>query len=644
MAFYLLRLLSTKFLSRWLILSIDLLFSLFSSCGAVLLTAFVFHDSLTLRQFLYLGIVSLLTSAVSFYLCRTYQGVIRHASYTETGRIALASLTKVVLLLGITFFYFRYATQNMIFVTALLDLLITFFALIVIRVLIITVYYRLLTAVASGKDNLLIVKGSKNDNLFLSSPAPEVIGNYRVAGFLQANGTAKIKNLRIGGYPVYTVATAGDLEGLITRHLIKAVLFIDDYSLKTEKDRLVRYCEDLQLRMLTLPGVNEFSKGRVQYRQLPQVRVEDLLSRDEIRINLEQIRSELEGKTVLVTGAAGSIGSEICRQLSRFQLRHLVLFDSAETPMHNLRLELEEKYPGLSFTPILGDVRNKERVEAILERYHPQLIYHAAAYKHVPLMEENPCEAIRTNVYGTRVMADAAVKYAVEKFVMISTDKAVNPTNVMGASKRLAEMYVQSMNGAIRSGLLGGKTRFVTTRFGNVLGSNGSVIPLFREQIAKGGPVTVTHPDIIRYFMTIPEACRLVLEAGSMGQGGEIFVFDMGEPVKIVDLARRMITLAGLRPNKDIDIIFTGLRPGEKLYEELLSDGEQTLPTPHEKIRVAKVREFAYTPLANHIQELTDMAFTSEILTTVAFMKEIIPEFISKNSIFEKLDKDKQAV
>ena len=306
--------------------------------------------------------------------------------------------------------------------------------------------------------------------------------------------------------------------------------------------------------------------------------------------------------------------------------------------MHNIRLELEEKFPQVNFIPMIGDVRSEVRLEYTFQKHHPQVIFHAAAYKHVPLMEENPCEAVRTNVYGTRLLADMAVKYGVERFVMISTDKAVNPTNVMGASKRLAEIYVQSLSIAISKGEIPGKTRFITTRFGNVLGSNGSVIPRFREQLEKGGPLTVTHPDIIRYFMTIPEACRLVLEASVMGQGNEIFVFDMGTPVKIADLARRMIELAGLVPEKDIEIVYTGLRPGEKLYEELLATKENTLPTPNEKIFRAHVREYAYTDIADAIDRLSAVAATVDRMETVREMKAIIPEFKSRNSIYETLD------
>jgi len=386
--------------------------------------------------------------------------------------------------------------------------------------------------------------------------------------------------------------------------------------------------------------MDEIKDGKLNFRNLPEVRIEDLLGREEIEINMEEIAGALSGKTVLVTGAAGSIGSEICRQLCSFGLKHLILFDCAETPMHNIRLELEEKFPDVKFSPIVGDVRMLARIESVFVRFLPQVVFHAAAYKHVPLMEENPCESIHTNVLGTRNVADLSLKYGAGKFVMISTDKAVNPTNVMGASKRLAEMYVQSLGSAIRKREYAGRTVFITTRFGNVLGSNGSVIPRFREQLAKGGPLTVTHPDIIRYFMTIPEACRLVLEAAFMGKGDEIFVFDMGTPVKIADLAKRMIQLAGLVPEKDIEIKYTGLRPGEKLFEELLATKENTLPTTNKKIYRAAVRKYIYREIAEAIDELVEVAASVDKMETVRLMKKLVPEFRSQQSEYQILDKE----
>ena len=370
-----------------------------------------------------------------------------------------------------------------------------------------------------------------------------------------------------------------------------------------------------------------------------EIKIEDLLGRPEIKISLDEIIADFRDKTIMVTGAAGSIGSELCRQLVTFGIRKLVLFDNSETPMHNIRLELEERFPELDFSPVIGDVRIPARLDFVFRTYRPQVVFHAAAYKHVPLMEENPCEAVLANVAGSRNVADKCLEYGVEKMVMISTDKAVNPTNIMGCTKRLAEIYVQSLGLAVEQGRIKGRTRFVTTRFGNVLGSNGSVIPRFREQIAKGGPVTVTHPDITRFFMTIPEACRLVMEAATMSTGTQIFVFDMGESVKIAHLAKRMIELAGFEPDKDIKIEYTGLRPGEKLYEEVLSNTENTLPTSHDRIRIAKVREYDYADARRAAELLETLSREVNIPDMVRLMKSTVPEFISKNSRFEVYDK-----
>ena len=394
------------------------------------------------------------------------------------------------------------------------------------------------------------------------------------------------------------------------------------------------------MKILIAPPIDEVIDGKIMKQSIREIKIEDLLGRPEIKISMEEIVANFKDKTILVTGAAGSIGSELCRQLATFGIRELILYDNGETPMHNLRLELEERYPNLKFIPVIGDVRIPARLDFVFRTYHPQVVFHAAAYKHVPLMEENPCEAVLVNVAGTRNVADKCIEYDVEKMVMISTDKAVNPTNIMGCTKRLAEIYVQSLGLSIEQGHTQGKTRFVTTRFGNVLGSNGSVIPRFREQIAKGGPVTVTHPDITRFFMTIPEACRLVMEAATMSTGNQIFVFDMGESVKIAHLARRMISLAGFEPDEDIRIEYTGLRPGEKLYEEVLSNKENTLPTTHDRIRIAKVREYDYREACGVAEELESLSRSVCIPDMIRLMKRTVPEFKSKNSKYEIYDRE----
>lgn len=632
------RLTREKYINRWVILLIDLFLSVFSTVTSLALISYILDCDYSNQTVFSVFLASVCCSLVSFFICQTYKGIIRHSAFTETGRIAMASSLKGATILPTLFLITDVFTFRGFLLGSIIDFFLTFFILTIFRVFLITAYTFVVSSMTSrSKDKIFIFGYDKSYPSLLNEAFLRENSSYQVEGFLRF-GTRI--SMRIGNYKVYFISDQAEFNRLMNLHNIKAILFTDYKVVKEESERLVRFCEKKKIRMLLLPSVDELRGGKIQLHSLPEVRVEDLLGREEIRINMTEIANSLKGKVVLVTGAAGSIGSELCRQLCRFGLKQLVLFDSAETPMHNIRLELEEKFPDVEFVPVMGDVRMIHRVENVYQRFHPQIVFHAAAYKHVPLMEENPCEAVHTNVYGTRNVADMAVKYGVEKFVMVSTDKAVNPTNVMGASKRLAEMYVQSLSVAISKGRYPGKTRFITTRFGNVLGSNGSVIPRFREQLAKGGPLTVTHPDIIRYFMTIPEACRLVLEAAFMGKGNEIFVFDMGTPVKIADLARRMIELAGLVPGKDIEIKYTGLRPGEKLYEELLATKENTLPTENEKIFRAQVREYDYEDICTVITPLIDLAVRVDKMGTVRMMKGIVPEFKSKNSVYEALDKE----
>lgn len=632
------RLTREKYINRWVILLIDLFLSVFSTVTSLALISYILDCDYSNQTVFSVFLASVCCSLVSFFICQTYKGIIRHSAFTETGRIAMASSLKGATILPTLFLITDVFTFRGFLLGSIIDFFLTFFILTIFRVFLITAYTFVVSSMTSrSKDKIFIFGYDKSYPSLLNEAFLRENSSYQVEGFLRF-GTRI--SMRIGNYKVYFISDQAEFNRLMNRYNIKAILFTDYKVVKEESERLVRFCEKKKIRMLLLPSVDELRGGKIQLHSLPEVRVEDLLGREEIRINMTEIANSLKGKVVLVTGAAGSIGSELCRQLCRFGLKQLVLFDSAETPMHNIRLELEEKFPDVEFVPVMGDVRMIHRVESVYQRFHPQIVFHAAAYKHVPLMEENPCEAVHTNVYGTRNVADMAVKYGVEKFVMVSTDKAVNPTNVMGASKRLAEMYVQSLSVAISKGRYPGKTRFITTRFGNVLGSNGSVIPRFREQLAKGGPLTVTHPDIIRYFMTIPEACRLVLEAAFMGKGNEIFVFDMGTPVKIADLARRMIELAGLVPGKDIEIKYTGLRPGEKLYEELLATKENTLPTKNEKIFRAQVREYDYEDICTVITPLIDLAIKVDKMGTVRMMKGIVPEFKSKNSVYEALDKE----
>ena len=593
------RLVNLRYINRWIIFCADLFISLCVSLIGVLGLLSIMHVYISGISVLKVGIASFVASILSFLTFKVYHGVIRHSTLRGLWRIGGVAITKSILMFILLHLLKADFNSSIYWVGGITDCMLTIVLLITLRVFVINVYNSVLSQLGKKRKRVLVFGMDEDSVMIATSPNRQVfMQNYSIIGFLTF-GSAK-KNLRIAELPVYQIEDIDDLLCLIPRNNLDGILFPNIKTVRRERDRLIHYCEQASLKPLVVPDMEEVHEGGMK-RSVREIRIEDLLGREEISINLGEIGLLLKDKTILVTGAAGSIGSEICRQLAHFPIKKLICLDAAETPMHDLRLELEEKYKELDFVPIIGDVRNPDRVDYVFRNWHPQVVFHAAAYKHVPLMEENPCEAVRTNVFGTRVIADAAVSYGVEKFVMISTDKAVNPTNIMGCSKRLAEIYVQSLSVAISKGALAGNTKFITTRFGNVLGSNGSVIPRFRDQIAKGGPVTVTHPDIIRYFMTIPEACRLVLEAGTMGKGGEIFIFDMGEPVKIADLAKRMIELSGLQVDKDIEIKYTGLRPGEKLYEELLSNKENTKETPHEKIRVAAVREYAYKDVVEHI-------------------------------------------
>ena len=478
----------------------------------------------------------------------------------------------------------------------------------------------------------------------------------------QSAGIAIAKMLRSAGNvpyrPVGFICDANqrsgyDLAGLKVRQLNERLFdWMETRGIKHVivsplKMQNINPAKDLQIfidhniRILTTPYFTQFDNtddiDAQRIGRIDSIRIEDLLERPKIEINTENVRQIIQNKVVLVSGAAGSIGSELVRQIQRYQPQVTILLEMAESPLHDLTLDLHNRFPEARFIPVIADIRNRERIEQIFSEMRPDVVYHAAAYKHVPLMENHPNEAVQANVLGTKNMADMAVKYKAERFVMISTDKAVNPTNIMGASKRIAEIYVQSLFKHLQKENTN-CTKFITTRFGNVLGSNGSVIPYFQKQIAAGGPVTVTHPDIIRYFMTIPEACCLVMEASTLGQGGEIFVFDMGQPVKILDLARNMIRLAGYTPEKDIPIVFTGLRPGEKLYEELLNQKETTLPTDNPKIMIARVREFDFEQVSAQVDQLIDLSRQNKTFTTVRQMKKLVPEYISKNSIYEQLD------
>ncbi|HRD40779.1 MAG TPA: nucleoside-diphosphate sugar epimerase/dehydratase, partial [Bacteroidia bacterium] len=430
------------------------------------------------------------------------------------------------------------------------------------------------------------------------------------------------------------IYTPDKMESLVKDNDVELII-ISIQNLPPQKlNDITDWCLNHNVRLLNVPPAKKWINGELSFNQLRAINIEDLLERDPIKLDNELISSQIKDKIVLITGAAGSIGSELSRQCMKYAPKKIILLDQAESPLHDVELEFSDKFSKDKFETVIGDVRNEDRMQNVFRTFKPEIVFHAAAYKHVPMMENNPSESILTNILGTKITADLSVEYKVSKFVFVSTDKAVNPTNVMGASKRIAEIYIQSLGKQ-------SSTKFVTTRFGNVLGSNGSVIPRFKKQIEQGGPITITHPEITRYFMTIPEACQLVLEAGSMGKGGEIFVFDMGKSVKIVDLARKMIKLSGLEEGRDIKIVYTGLRPGEKLYEELLADSENTLPTHHTQILIGKVREYDYADVAKVINELIKLFDTQNNLKIVQCMKELVPEFKSNNSVYEQLDATK---
>ena len=569
--------------------------------------------------------------AVGFKMFHTYDGILRYSSFVDLQRVGFASFIGCVLsylghffLLQFDYFQKVYIGGREIALASIVCVLLLW----AVRVLVKTVYdvsidtFNARPAIIFGVDEcgMGLAKLVRNDKSL----------RMRLFGFM-SNGN-EVRHKVLMGLHVYSY---DDVERLIHQKKMECLLVSQSSVGVFRNDKTL---QDLLIANgvhIFMPRTNEEWNPAAPDATLKEVSIEDLLPRDEISIDLKSVADTLHGKCILVTGSAGSIGSEIVKQLCQFNPRELVLIDSAETPQHDIRLMMAKRYPHIKAETIVTSITGQLRMENIFCRFRPDYVFHAAAYKHVPMMENNPTESVENNIYGTKVLADMAVKYGVKKFVMISTDKAVNPTNVMGCSKRICEMYVQSLNNAVRSGKVEGCTQFVTTRFGNVLGSNGSVIPLFKQQIKAGGPVTVTDPNIIRYFMLIPEACELVLEAGVKGNGGEIFVFDMGKPVKIADLAQRMINLSGA---KNVEIKYTGLRAGEKLYEEVLNDKESTKPSFHEKIRIANVREYDYSDVERDIEELIEVSKQYDDMLTVKKMKEIVPEFKSNNSVYEALD------
>lgn len=571
----------------------------------------------------------LLINGLVFTTTKSHTGIVRYTGVQDAFRIGVAVALSSFIILVINTLALGYSKilslSNLVIG---LYTLLSFFFLISYRVLV-----KYLFAYAKNykmkKKNVVIFGAADTGVATQRVLENDGQSNIQVLAFIDDDKKKGSKNLN--GAPIITFAAFKELVALNPVD----ELIIASYTLPTKrKNEIVDFCLDHDIKVLSVPPYEKWSEGKFTSRQLQSIKIEDLLERDPININNNQIRSQIKGKRILVTGAAGSIGSEIVRQLIPYAPEFIILCDQAETPLHHLELELQENGSRVNCISYLADITNASRMNNLFEEFKPQYVYHAAAYKHVPMMELCPTEAVRNNVIGVKVIADLSIKHNVERFVMISTDKAVNPTNVMGASKRMAEMYVQALSKETNLA-----TKFITTRFGNVLGSNGSVINRFKEQIEKGGPVTVTHPNITRYFMTIPEACQLVLEAGSMGNGGEIFVFDMGQPVAISDLAKKMIRLYGLIPNIDVNITYSGLRPGEKLYEELLNDQENTTQTYHDKILIAKVRDVSLELVKECTVELeVILSSSNDEMQLVRKMKELVPEYISNNSVYEKLD------
>ena len=647
-------LLSTGSVPRWVIQVIDFIVASWSfTLSYFILKQFEFAAIYRGHFFLYTGVYCALVVAV-FYGMRIHTGLIRYSNTLDILRIFSAVLlTSVLYPLVIKFgieplFNFD---SIALFKVLVINFFITTSLLIMLRTTVKEIFHFARRTSNPNKECVLIYGSDSRAILIKRAIEATKMDAFSILGFIDSN--SKRANTSIEQKRVYQMS---DLQNLKEKFNLQKLIIENEELGQAEKKDIIEQCLKIGIKVVTVPPSDQWVYGKLSLKQIKDLNIEDLLQREPIVIDNQSISDDLTGKRILITGAAGSIGSEIVRQVLKYEPEMVILCDQAESFLHEIQLEVEEQFPNATVEIFIGNIQNLKRMHLLFKEYRPQYVFHAAAYKHVPMMENNPSEAIQTNVMGTKNIADLSVLFEVEKFVMISTDKAVNPTNVMGTSKRIAEMYIQSLNDndntlfdfynldyidkkEIKTYNIKAKTRFITTRFGNVLDSNGSVIPRFRSQIQKGGPITVTHPDITRYFMTIPEAVQLVLEAGTMGQGGEIYVFDMGKPVKIAALAKQMVVLAGLIPDEDIKIIYTGLRPGEKLYEELLNEKEKTLQTHHEKIKIAKVINQSYEKVSHDIDELIFLSSHDDTDILVKKMKDIVPEYISNNSKYEKLDR-----
>lgn len=621
-----------RILPRWVIILIDLTFIAFSTAlGYLLRFNFVIDD--IVRNHFFSGVaLSAACGIASIVITASYKGIVRYTGIQDGARIFFMVILNSLLICAVNLIYFATTKVNLIpYSVVLISYLASFLFLFNYRLLIKYIFSFYNRGIL--KNSKVFIFGSGQTGI-ITKHVIDSSPSSRVIGFLE-DDYHKIGKV-INGSQIYSADSESLERLLVSLSVDEVIITVKNLSIE-RKNEIVDVCLRNQVKVRVVPPVQKWVKGELSLSQIKEIHIDDLLERETIRLENPSINSQIKGKKVCITGAAGSIGSELVRQVVHYHPSQIVLIDQAESPLFEIDREVRGMGFNASILSYVADITDEERMRTILKLHKPDMIFHAAAYKHVPLMESNPSEAVNCNILGTKILADLAVEFQVSKFVMISTDKAVNPTSVMGCSKRIAEIYVQSLNNDRH---IKGEhhTSFVTTRFGNVLGSNGSVIPVFKKQIEKGGPITVTHPEITRYFMTIPEACQLVLEAGVMGKGGEIFIFDMGQSVKILDLAKKMVLLSGMTPGKDIDIIFTGLRDGEKLYEELLNDKENTIPTHHEKIMIGKVQEYPYQQINTYIEFFNDLVNDRNELKMVALMKELVPEFRSNYSRFEVLD------
>lgn len=632
---YLRTILSIHFLPRWLVFLFDIFLVI---CSYIFVTYMLkgvgINISIGQENFTHILIYAFV-NILSFYFFKVYSGIIRHSTLIDTVKIFYSQTFTFVVLFVFNYIYGFIEGEKLFLSTKLFLSSVNSLIWLIVYRLVIKSVFEVVKKSTFSQDKIHALIYGVDEKAIATAAAiqGDLTSKYLVKGFIDKSSRKSLK--RILNLPVYGTSKK---PCVIARKMRASAIILADGALTNEeKHEIVNTCLEHNLKVLYLPNITDYSDAKKIISNIKNIKIQDLLERKEIKITNDKISKDISGQTILVTGAAGSIGSEIVFQVLKFNPLRLILLDQAETPLHNLCLELEKVKKSVELISVIGDIRNREDIEKVFEKYRPSVVYHAAAYKHVPLMEKNPSQAVFTNIEGSKNLADLAIEYQIHRFVMVSTDKAVNPSNVMGASKRIAEKYVQSL--AKKFGTEH-QTRFITTRFGNVLGSNGSVVPLFTKQIEEGGPITITHPDIIRYFMTIPEACQLVLEAGSMGNGGEIYIFDMGKAVKIIDLALKMIKLAGLKPYKDIDIKVVGLRPGEKLYEELLYDTATTLPTYHEKIMIANDIVEDIVDLRVEIEKLINLAHQNLEIDVVKQMKNIAPEFVSLNSEYSILDKN----